>query len=128
MPDDPVPDSHLFILDSKKENSSLSLACIHLVCRIFSSNIDIIAELLKQSNSSLSYAQQHWFGHLEGAGGNWKPILKVFKSLADAMEVAYRCLQRYAVELVVAKEEAIALAKGLRDTADFVRQYIGQGK
>ncbi len=73
------------------------------------------------------YARQYWFGHLEGAGVDWEPTLPHFQSLADAMEVAYGCLERYANEPKLTKEEAVALITCLRDTADFVIRRINQG-
>ncbi len=126
--DDPasIPDIHSFILDPERDNESLALACIRLIHRSFSLDIHSIAELLKQSDGPFYYARQYWLGHLEGAGVSWEPTLPNFRSLANAMEVAYRCLERYANEPMLAKEEAVALRTCLRDTSSFVIRCINQ--
>ncbi len=61
------------------------------------------------------------FKHLEGGGGSRVPNLKC---LADAMELAYRCMRRYALQMMFAKEKAVALAEKLCDAADFASQCI----
>ncbi len=106
MLDDPVPDLHSFILDCEKENRSLALACTRLLRRNFSLDIDSISGLLEQSTGPFYYARQHWFGHLEDAGVNWEPTLPNFQSIANAMEVAYGCLERYADEPTSAKRRS----------------------
>ncbi len=116
-----VFDSHSFILDLEKDNRTLALTCVHLACRSFSLDIHSIPGLLKHSNGPLDYAHQHWFEHLEDAGGSRIPNLKC---LADAMKFAYGRLQRYAPQMMLAKEEAVALIASLRDAAAFASQCI----
>lgn len=127
LPDDRVPTDRSFILDCEEGNRRLALACVCLASCYFSSNFDKIAEHLKQLNGPFYYARQYWFGHLEAVGVNWTPILWNFESLADTMKLAYGCLKRYAHELMLAKEEAAALTKSLRDATDFASKCIKQG-
>ncbi len=119
--DDPVPNPLSFVLDCVKENRSLALACVHLARRNLSLDIHSISGLLKQSNGPLDYAHQHWFEHLESGGGSRIPN---FKCLANAMRLAYGCLQRYAPQMLSAEEETVALVEALRDAAAFASQCI----
>ncbi len=124
-PDDSAttPDPHSFILNTEKDNRNLAIACLHLARRNFSLDIHSIAALLKESNRSLDYAHQHWLEHLESGGGSRVPNLKCF---ADAMKLAYGCLQRYAPHMMLAKEDAVALIASLRDAAAFASQCIDE--
>lgn len=122
-PEGPVPDPRVFILGREKENRSLAFACVHLARRNLSLDIHSITELLKQWNRPLNYAHQYWFGHLEGGGGSWIPKLEC---LADAMKLAFGCLQRYAQQMMLAKEEAVALIEGLRNAAEITSRCIDE--
>ncbi len=112
------------ILNCEEESRYLSLACVHMICRNLSLDIHSIVELLKQSNGPLDYAHQHWLEHLESSGGS--RIAKL-KCLADAMKLAYGCLQRYAPQMMLGEEAAVALTASLRDAADFASQCINRG-
>ncbi len=112
---------HSYLIDDVEDSRSFALACVHLVRRNFSLDIHSIATLLKESNRSLDYAHQHWFEHLEDAGGSRVPNLKC---LADAMKLAYGRLQRYAPQMMLAEEEAIALTASLSDAAEFASRCI----
>lgn len=118
-----------YLIDAKEDHRGFASTCMHLVCRIFANpkDIDRVVDFSMQSSGPFYYARQYWFGHLEGAGVDWEPTLPHFQSLADAMEVAYGCLERYANEPKLTKEEAVALITCLRDTADFVIRRINQG-
>ncbi len=111
------------VLDYEEENRSLALACVHLWRRSFMSDIHDVAELVHQANGSLYYASQHWLEHLEGAGGS---RIRNLECLADAMELAYGRLQRYAPQMMLAAEAASAFTARLRDAADFASQCIDE--
>ncbi len=115
-----------YLIDTREENGGLAFACIRLARRIFANpkDLDRVVEFLKRSAGSLDYALQHWFEHLEGSGGSQVPNLRC---LDDAMKLAYGCLRRYASQMMLAKEEAVALTQSLRDAADFANRCINQG-
>ncbi len=117
----PVSD---LILDCAQESRCLALACVRLARRNLSLDVVGVAELLKQRDGLLYYAHQHWFEHLDDAGSNWIPNLKI---LADAMKVAHGCLQRHARGMLSVNEEVVVLTKHLRDSANFASQCILHG-
>lgn len=125
MPDQQVPEPESFILNLKKENGALALACMHLVRRKFDDNIVSVAHHLEKSSGSLHYACQHWFDHLDASGDVRNPGLRSF---ADAMRVAYSPLHRYAKEMIRSSNEAEDLIKHIHLSAEFASQCMGQGE
>ncbi|KLO08319.1 WD40 repeat-like protein [Schizopora paradoxa] len=113
-----------YLIDSvEEENRQLALACLQLMHhKLSTSNITELLTSSQTQPDGFSYACRHCFEHVDGAGDS---IMSNIKYLAGAIEVAYRSLERFAVDLDSENEKGIALVANVRGAIELAIHCVG---
>ncbi|KLO08317.1 WD40 repeat-like protein [Schizopora paradoxa] len=129
-----VPDKsdlNSYIINAEEENKQFALACLRLMQRKHSSGFGYILARSQTRSRGFVYARQHWIDHLKDAGGAYRPLLPILRSLEDAIEVAFGRLERFKRELKLVSNEAVTLTQSICSAIGIAMESIesfGQSK